>query len=712
MNIKLDWQGRVKGEDDIFPANVPGNIQADYGRAHDYGDLQYSDNFKKYKWMEDVAWVYSASFKKPALNGDKLYFVSLGIDYEYEIFLNGKSFLKDMGMYSKIEIDLTDFLKEDNLLEVEIYPVPKNPAVKNENRSQANNAFKPAVGYGWDWHPRLIVSGMWQDAYLQTRGKNHIHNCEVFYKLSEDLKSATVTFDIDCTASPMITLYSPEGEELYHGTDREIKLDDIELWWCNGLGDQKLYKWTAETDCHKTEGTIGFRKVQLVMNEGSWEEPSVFPKSRSNPPITVELNNKRIFAKGSNWVCPEIFIGEIADETFKTQIQYAKEANMNMFRVHGGTVVNRDKFFEYCDEFGIMVWQEFSLACNNYQPTEDYMYVVEKDVAAIVKRVRSHPSHVLWCGGNELFNRWSGMTDQSLALRLMNKICYEFDREKPFIMTSPLMGMAHGHYFFYDTDTDTDVIELMNGASNSAYTEFGCPSMAPIENLKKIIPQEEWFPMKKGTAWEEHFGFGAWGDEPWLCMETLHHYFGELSSVEEYVQCSNILECEGYKAVFGEARRQWPKCSMALNWDYNEPWMNAAGNNLLAYPAIRKPGYFAVSEILKPVVPTARFKCFDYLPGDDFSVEVYFHNDTFDAKEDTVTVYVEINGEKKKLFVWEAEAAAMANTKGPDGHIILPDVAEKTLFKVILETEKNGNMEYTLLLNPKPIDNNPDLMNM
>ena len=89
-----------------------------------------------------------------------------------------------------------------------------------------------------------------------------------------------------------------------------------------------------------------------------------------------------------------------------------------------------------CDELGIMVWQEFPLACNNYVATPHYLQVLEQEATAIVKKIRRHPCHVLWCGGNELFNDWSGMTDQSLALRLLNKICYENDMEKPFIMTA------------------------------------------------------------------------------------------------------------------------------------------------------------------------------------------------------------------------------------------------------------------------------------
>jgi beta-mannosidase len=115
-----------------------------------------------------------------------------------------------------------------------------------------------------------------------------------------------------------------------------------------------------------------------------------------------------------------------------------KEANMNILRCWGGAIIDKEPFFELCDEMGIMVWQEFPLACNNYLGTKGYLAVLEQEATAIIKRLRKHPCLTLWCGGNELFNSWSRMTDQSLPLRLLNKLCYEEDQNTPFINTSPL----------------------------------------------------------------------------------------------------------------------------------------------------------------------------------------------------------------------------------------------------------------------------------
>ena len=102
------------------------------------------------------------------------------------------------------------------------------------------------------------------------------------------------------------------------------------------------------------------------MNEGAWDEPEDFPKGRSVPPAQLELNGRKIFAKGTNWVNPEIFPGTITRERYNELIDLAVEANFNMFRIWGGGIVNKESFFELCDEKGILVWEEFPLSCNLY----------------------------------------------------------------------------------------------------------------------------------------------------------------------------------------------------------------------------------------------------------------------------------------------------------------------------------------------------------
>ena len=112
--------------------------------------------------------------------------------------------------------------------------------------------------------------------------------------------------------------------------------------------------------------------------------------------------------------------------------------------------------------------------------------MLEREARSIVRQLRPHPSLILWCGGNELFDSWSGMDDQSRALRLLNKVCYEEDCDRPFLATSPLTGMSHGGYLFRHDD-GRDSFRLYQEADSTAYTEFGIPGISPEPSLEQII---------------------------------------------------------------------------------------------------------------------------------------------------------------------------------------------------------------------------------
>ena len=385
---------------------------------------------------------------------------------------------------------------------------------------------------------------------------------------------------------------------------------------------------------------------------------------------------------------------------------------MNILRVWGGAIVNKEPFYELCDELGIMVWQEFPLACNNYIGTEEYLKVLEQEAIAIIKRIKQHVCLALWCGGNELFNGWSKMTDQSRALRMLNKLCYEYDINTPFIMTSPIMGMAHGHYVFYDFDIDKTVFEIFQESSNTAYTEFGIPSITKLEYLEKIIPKEELDIKNKSISWELHHAYKAWGEERWMCKEIIDKIFGKKETLNDYIEKSNWLQCEGYKAIFEEARRQKPTCSMALNWCYNEPWITAAGNSLITYPNNPKPAYYAVKDALRPVMPSAKIEHFGYIGGEMLMAELWYLNDSPKEIQDTVSVYIEIDGNKEHIMDWHTGIVDKNTNKR--GHKICYQLPKARMqkIKLILEGDEETSVYELLLKEEKTVNIIPHTLNV
>ncbi len=738
----LEWQvgwsvSLEEHPERLVPASVPGAVQLDWARAEEWGDYWYADNWRQYGWMEDCFWSYSTKLSSPALESDeRLYFVCNGVDYRFIVQLNGTVIHAQEGMFTPFELDITDQMKDGDELKVIIFPVPKREGAA-KGRDQADQSCKPAVSYGWDWHPRLIPLGIWEEAFLETRKAVHIAAFETLYTLSEDLASVELEAAVQLSTYPLSkgtlrwTLKDRSGNIVVSKEvipqDRTVqitaRLVEPELWWPIGHGEPILYQsvveWLeGELLLDGKQHAVGFRTIRLVMHPGAWEEPSQFPKSRSNPPILLEINGRHIFCKGSNWVNPEIFPGLIHEQTYRTLLELAKDAHMNLLRSWGGGIVNKEAFFQICDELGIMVWQDFPLACNNYIGTAPYLNILEQEAESIVRRLRPHCSVVMWCGGNELFNGWSGMTDQSLALRLLNKICYELDPHRPFIMTSPLMGMGHGHYKFRD-EQGQEVYQWMAHATNTAYTEFGVPGPSSVDVLRTFIPQTELLSPRRGTAWEDHHAFGAWLSEDWLNVETIEYYFGSCNSLEQLVERGQWLQAEGYKAIYEEARRQKPRCSMALNWCFNEPWPTAANNSLLQWPAKPKPAYEAVKASCRPILASAKLAKFAWKEGETFSPELWMLNDSYDEHSaGTVEVFLSFGREDSlllpdeeieeiKLLEWHfTSLESNKNYVGPVIRYVLPHRnADFMIVKLRVQGRAQWDTSYKLSYAPLT---NPD----
>jgi beta-mannosidase len=476
------------------------------------------------------------------------------------------------------------------------------------------------------------------------------------------------------------------------------------LWWTHDHGEPSLYRLEVTTGNDTLVSSVGFRRVRLVMPEGGWRHPAGFPTSRSHPPVTVELNGRVIFAKGSNWVSADVFPGAISAGTLRPLLRLAREANFNLLRCWGGAAVNPEAFFEQCDELGLLVWQEFPLACNLYPDEPAYLRILDQESRSIIRRLRQHPCLGIWGGGNELFNAWSGMTDQSLPIRLLDRNCFDLDPSTPFLPTAPVGGMGHGDYRFRD-ENGREVFEIFQGARCTAYSEFGCPGPSPAGYLRTFIPEAELWPPRPGTSWQTHHAFGAWEADPstWLCNGTLEHYFGPAGDLETLVERGTWLQCVGYQAILEEARRQKPGCAMALSWCYNEPWPSAAGNSIVNWPAEPKPAYHAVRLACRPVLASARFARFQWRAGETFSAEIWLLNDSPDAlAAGGLDVTLVAGGLSTHLLRWEYPAvAAGRNLAGPGVRATLPSAAVDA-FELVLRVSPRAEWSsaYRLSLLP------------
>jgi beta-mannosidase len=736
MKTQLTWQlgftpNPQQQPAEFIPAIVPGAVQLDWAHAHNWPQPEYDPDLSKYAWMEDVYWLYQTRLEFEMVEGERLFFVCKGVDYQFEIRLNDKVIHAQEGMFSPVELDLSAHgAQSGDTLQVLVFPAPKSCETPVD-RNQANQSCKPAVAYGWDFHPRLIPLGIWDEAFVEVRTESYTAQILWAHELSDDLRTGKVSHYVALHAPSQIGaihwhMTDPEGAVVFEETQPitsesfqveegvhfqmgcvlSAEINQPKLWWPNGQGQPNLYSCVVEFlnnsgDIIQTQTRrIGFRRARLIMHPTQWREKAVeqFPKGRHTSPITLEINGRPIFAKGSNWVTPTMFPGTLTREHYRAQLQAMQDANMNIVRCWGGANVQKDDFFELCDELGLMVWQEFPLACNRYEGSKPYLQVLNQEARAIIERLRHHPCLVLWCGGNELFNNWSRMTDQDLALRMLNALCFDLDRDTPFLMTSPSMGMAHGGYFFRRGD-GAEVYQYFVNSSATAYTEFGVPAPPSAETLRRIIPAEALWPPKPGTQWEVRHAFAAWQTDSWLDLPTIRDYFGEPQNLEQLVEWAQWLQAEGYKAIFEEARRQKPTCSMALNWCLNEPWPTAANNSLITWPNQPKPALAAVGQSCRPVLASARISKFRWQADETFGCDLVLLNDSPETVYGDIEAMLYVGGQVIALGTWEnAHAEANQNAIGPTLRTVLPKAeAGPMRLAVRVEDKPEWDSEYTLL---------------
>ena len=246
--IPLDWKLQYLEAKDGNPlpaeplsAQVPGAVQRDWARHHGWPEAEYESHTERYTWMEDVFWRYSARLPQIAAPaGETVRFEAEGIDYAFEIFLNGRLLHESEGMFAPVSVDLGASVPGDAELVVLVHPIPK--AAGTEGRAQAKESCKPACAYGWDWHPRLVPSGIWRPCRLRMGPTAAIVSDSLTTDLSEDLKTGALRFEAEVENGQghrlRCRLTGPEGEGVAEGTQAAdagpLLLSDIadpKLWW-------------------------------------------------------------------------------------------------------------------------------------------------------------------------------------------------------------------------------------------------------------------------------------------------------------------------------------------------------------------------------------------------------------------------------------------------------------------------------------------------
>jgi len=528
----------------FVPARVPGSVVDDLLRAGVVNDVYFEAQSRQAEWVSERTWVYRTRVAGPRT----LEFQ--GVDYACEVFLDGEAVAEHVGLFTPFSVQVPD---GEHLLAVAIQPAPESEA--QVGKTSRVRVHKPRMNYGWDFCPRLVHQGIWRP-------------------VGDPVRHPHVTFD------GTIGRVELDGELL-------LEVEQPELWWPNGSGEQRLYD--------AGDWRVGFRTVELRPNDGA---------PAGAYPYTLHVNGERVFMRGWNWVPIDVNYGVPRPEKLEKLLRLAQRANVNVLRVWGGGVIESEEFYSWCDRLGILVWQEFSQSSSGLEstPSDDPAFVqaLADDARVIVPMRAHHPSLFAWCGGNEL--AWPDgepIDESSPAIEALGDVVRELDSSRVWLPTSPTGPKGtwdmHGpwehqglraHYEHYDSRT------------NLIHSEFGVEGMT--NSLDMISPEDRW-PADTSNPVYEHLG--AWWNNAPLVQES---FGGGIEDVETMRRCSQWLQYDGLRyAIEATIRRAW-QASGVLPWQFNEPFPNAWCTSALDYHGDPKPAYHGVARAYRGA-PSARF---------------------------------------------------------------------------------------------------------
>jgi beta-mannosidase len=412
-----------------IPAEVPGCVHTDLLRAGKIPQPFYGTNEKALQWIEHTDWEYRSTFLADAglLRRDRIEIVFQGLDTFADVSVNGTRVLAANNMFRSWRADIKPRVVAGiNTVVVHFRsPIAATkpaydrlgytlPAVNDQAPEMLSMfARKAPYHYGWDWGPRFVTSGIWRPATIEAWDLARLEEVQVYQRALDDARARLEVAAVVTAARPgraRVTVALPGGpalatidKMLAHGRNEvrlEVVIDKPERWWPNGLGAQKLY--TLETSL-AVDGVIhGHRQTRIglrtleVMNR----------HDAGGKTFTVIVNGAPVFMKGANWIPADSFVTRVTEEKYRSLLQAAATANMNMLRVWGGGIYEDDRFYALCDELGLLVWQDFMFACSMYPGDAPFIENVRLEATENVRRLRNHPSLALWAGNNEVEAAW------------------------------------------------------------------------------------------------------------------------------------------------------------------------------------------------------------------------------------------------------------------------------------------------------------------
>ncbi len=622
-------------------------------------------------------WFYK-QFTVPDLKeGEQVWLKFRGINYSAEMFLNGKKINPDTheGMFLREKYLITPFLEKGiNRLAVIVHP-PDPVGAPNGQGGDGTIARSVAMQFtaGWDWicPIRDRNTGIWDEVSLEFTGPVDLVDPYVITKVpgkripsgkqaaaiisaSADLLNSSdlaikgkliarcgtyeVSKTVDVPANEKITVLLPE-----------FKMENPQLWWPNGLGEHPLYN--MEFSFVLNDNQISDREK---VNFGIRETATRFDeKLRAR---IFSINGQDVFIKGGNWIASDALL-RLSPERYEAEVKMHAEMNMNMIRVWGGSMTERPEFYNACDKYGLLVWQDLWISgdCNGrwFDPAKketqerrraypDNHSLFINSVTDQVKMLRNHPSLYLWCGGNEF------PPPADIDKKLKNEIFPKYDSGRYYLNESTstdlakneLGGNGDGPYGIQNP------LHFFTVTSFPFNPELGSVGMPNVETMRKIMDEKDLvLPTKRGEN-------RTWSYHKYIAYDNYIDQYGKAEGIADFCKKAQLVNYEQYRALQeGFNAGIWTKYSGMLVWKNQNPWTALRGQFYDVFLE-QNGGFYGIQHGAKPL----------HLQLNLNDSAVCLVNQTF-TEEKTLKVSSELFDIHGKLFSKDIYAASIAANK-------------------------------------------------
>ena len=608
-----------------IPAKVPGSVQQSLLDRGIIKDWLFFKNSLEIEWIENRSWVYSVSLPDEwTKQGSEILLECLGLDYSGWIYLNKQEIGTFKGSHLTYTFPLGGRLKESGNELAIVFDLPPR-WLGQFGYSSKMTEWKTRYNYTWDWVVRLVQIGISDKIRLSVSDGNRFGEASFTsdYDLEKNAGLLRLYGKIEGEKAESVRMSLSDGETVT--AQKEFGREEyengavweglpVELWWTNLEGSQPLYTVRFELlgkngELLDTEQKVtGFKHIE-------WRQCKDAP-SGADPWLCV-LNGKPVFLQGVNFQPIRANYADVSCEEYEKRIKLYAELGANMFRINACGYLEYECFYELCDKYGIMVWQEYPLTSSgleNWAPEDEASIEALKKIAAtFISRRRHHASLCIWCAGNELQGTFDGQktaggkpcqADHPM-LSALGAVTAKYDNVHRYLYNSPSgpsvggipewygKGMhydVHGPYNGFATGEDLE--NYWRGDDSLFRSECCCPGNNPDDITEYYSNGHPVWPANRSnplwcTPW-------SW----WIVSDEFAAANGRpAENLEEFTNWSQERQAINLSYAAKACKDRFPGCGGFLLWGSHDTWPQPANTTIIDFWARPKPAALALKEV-------------------------------------------------------------------------------------------------------------------